>query len=147
MNRPLDILDWSTLDEARRRDVLRRPAQREAASLLERAGRIVADVRSRGDAALREYTEQLDRVRLDSFDVTEAEFDAAETALTVEQLAALRRAIETVTRFHATQSLEPIRLETSPGVVCERLMVPLQAVGLYVPAGTAPLPSTAIMLA
>jgi len=147
MNRTLDILEWSSLDEARRAAVLRRPAQREAASLLERAGRIVADVRERGDAALVEYTERLDKVRLASFAVTEDEFRAAEAALTAEQLAALRRAIGTVTRFHETQSLEAIRLETSPGVICERYMVPLNAVGLYVPAGTAPLPSTALMLA
>ena len=70
MSRKLDILDWASLDETRRREVLRRPAQREAASVLERAGRIVADVRARGDAALAEYTERLDRVRLESFAVT-----------------------------------------------------------------------------
>lgn len=147
MTRTLDILDWAALDEASRARVLRRPAQREAAALLEQAGRIVADVRARGDAALAEYGERLEKVRLESFAVTPAEFAAAEQTLTSEQLAALRRAIETVTRFHEAQSLAPIRLETSPGVVCERLIVPLNAVGLYVPAGTAPLPSTAIMLA
>jgi histidinol dehydrogenase len=147
MKRTLDILEWSSLDEARRTAVLRRPAQREAASLLEKAGRIVADVRERGDAALVEYTERLDKVRLESLAVTEAEFRAAEATLTTEQLEALRRAIGTVTRFHETQSLEAIRLETSPGVICERYIVPLNAVGLYVPAGTAPLPSTALMLA
>ena len=147
MTTRLAILDWSALDEARRAAVLQRPAQREAAQLLERAGRIVAEVRERGDAALREYTEQLDRVRLGSFAVGPAEFAAAEAALTDEQLEALRRAIDTVSRFHELQVLEPLRLETSPGVLCERLIVPLGAVGLYVPAGTAPLPSTAIMLA
>jgi len=147
MSRKLDILDWGSLDEARRREVLRRPAQRDAAGLLERAGRIVSDVRARGDAALVEYTESLDRVRLASFAVTDDEFRVAESALTTEQLAALRRAIDTVTRFHELQSLAAIRLETSPGVVCERLIVALHAVGLYVPAGTAPLPSTALMLA
>ncbi|HEX7374361.1 MAG TPA: histidinol dehydrogenase [Steroidobacteraceae bacterium] len=147
MNRRLDILDWSSLDEARRTAVLRRPAQREAARLLDEASRIVADVRARGDTALADYSEQLDKVRLTSFAVTEEEFVAAAAALTAEQLAALQRAIGTVTRFHETQSLAAVRLETSPGVVCERLMVPLQAVGLYVPAGTAPLPSTALMLA
>ena len=147
MNRRLDILDWSALDEPSRTAALRRPAQREAASLLEKAGRIVADVRARGDAALVEYTEALDKVRLKSFAVGESEFRAAEASLTPEQIAALRRAIGTVTRFHETQSLAAVRLETSPGVVCERLMVPLNAVGLYVPAGTAPLPSTALMLA
>lgn len=147
MNLPLEILDWSSLDEAQRDAVLRRPAQRDAAGLLDRARRIVEDVRARGDEALREYTEKLDGVRLESFAVTPAEFAAAETALTAEQRAALERAIGTVTRFHELQSLAPLRLETAPGVVCERISVPLDAVGLYVPAGTAPLPSTALMLA
>jgi histidinol dehydrogenase len=143
----LTVLDWATLSATARDETLRRPAQRDAAALLEKAGRIVAEVRARGDDALRDYTEKLDGVRLRTFAVTDEEFRAAAAALTTEQLDALRRAIETVTRFHATQSLEPIRIETSPGVTCERLFVPLQAVGLYVPAGTAPLPSTAIMLA
>jgi histidinol dehydrogenase len=143
----LVIQDWSLLEEAQRAAVLRRPAQREAASLRERAGRIVGDVRERGDAALREYTERLDKVRLESFAVDAAEFAAAETALTDEQRSALSRAIDTVMRFHELQRVVPLSIETSPGVTCERMIVPLGAVGLYVPAGTAPLPSTAIMLA
>ena len=147
MTDTLAPLDWSSLAETDRDALLRRPAQRDTARLLEQAGRIVADVRARGDAALREYTEKLDGVRLESFAVTEAEFRAAEAVLSAEQLSALKRAIGTVTRFHETQSLEPVRVVTSPGVVCERMVVPLNAVGLYVPAGTAPLPSTAIMLA
>ena len=147
MTASLAILDWTALDEAERAAVLRRPAQREAASLLEGAGRIVRDVRERGDEALREYTERLDRVRLESFAVDSDEFAAAEAALTAEQHAALRRAIETVTLFHEHQRVAPLSVETSPGVTCERMIVPLGAVGLYVPAGTAPLPSTAIMLA
>ena len=147
MNATLEILDWAALDEARRDAVLRRPAQRDAAGLLDRARRIVDDVRARGDDALREYTEKLDGVRLESFAVSPAEFAAAERALTAEQRTALERAIATVTRFHELQTLPPLRLETAPGVVCERMTVPLDAVGLYVPAGTAPLPSTALMLA
>lgn len=147
MSRALDILEWGALDEARRADVLRRPAQRESSSLMERAGKIVDDVRIRGDAALTDYTERLDGVRLESFAVTEAEFVAAEAKITPEQRAALLRAIGTVTQFHETQSLEAVRVETASGVTCERIIVPLQAVGLYVPAGTAPLPSTALMLA
>jgi len=147
MTASLAILDWTKLDEAQRIAVLRRPTQREAASLLERVGSIVRDVRERGDVALCEYTERLDKVRLESFAVGSAEFAAAEQALTAEQLAALRRAIETVTLFHEAQRVAPLSIETSPGVTCERMIVPLGAVGLYVPAGTAPLPSTAIMLA
>jgi histidinol dehydrogenase len=147
MKSPLDILDWSRLDETRRGEVLRRPAQRDAAGLLQRARAIVDDVRQRGDAALLEYTAQLDGVRLQQLAVTEPEFAAAESALTSVQHAALARAIDTVTRFHELQTVPALRLETAPGVVCERITVPLDAVGLYVPAGTAPLPSTALMLA
>jgi histidinol dehydrogenase len=147
MTAPLALLDWAALDDGQRAAALERPAQRAAARLLEGATRIVEDVRRRGDAALREYTLQLDRVRLESFAVTEEEFRSAETALTAVQLAALRRAIDTVTRFHELQVPGPLGLETAPGVTCERLIVPIGAVGLYVPAGTAPLPSTAIMLA
>ncbi len=147
MSEALSILEWASLGDEERIAILRRPAQRDAARLLEKAAAIVADVRARGDLALRDYTERLDGVRLDAFAVTPDEFAKAEESLAAESLEALRRAIETVTRFHRTQSLDPVRLETSPGVTCERLMAPLQAVGLYVPAGTAPLPSTAIMLA
>ena len=147
MKSPLDILDWSTLDAATRDAVLRRPVQRDAAGLLERARGIVADVRARGDDALRDHTSTLDGVLLDSFSVSDAEFAAAEAALTPVQRAALERAIDTITRFHELQTLPPLRLETAPGVVCERMTVALESVGLYVPAGTAPLPSTALMLA
>ena len=147
MSRPLVIADWNTLDEPARGALLRRPAQRDAAAVADRARHIVDEVRTRGDAALRQYTEQLDGVRLDSFEVSDAEFTTAEGALTLEQRAALERALDTVTRFHELQSLASLRLETAPGVVCERVTVPLDAVGLYVPAGTAPLPSTALMLA
>jgi len=59
----------------------------------------------------------------------------------------LKRAISNVQRFHEAQLTAPLKIETSPGVVCERHTRPIDAVGLYVPAGTAPLPSTAIMLA
>ncbi len=147
MKSPLDILDWSTLDAATRAAVLRRPVQRNAVDLLERVRNIVADVRARGDAALRDYTSTLDGVHLESFGVSDAEFAAAETALMPMQRAALERAIDTITRFHELQTLPPLRLETAPGVVCERMTVALESVGLYVPAGTAPLPSTALMLA
>ena len=79
--------------------------------------------------------------------MSDAEFAAAEAVLTPVQRAALERAIDTITRFHELQTLPPLRLETAPGVVCERMTVALESVGLYVPAGTAPLPSTALMLA
>jgi histidinol dehydrogenase len=147
MTTRLRILDWAALDAPARADALRRPADRDTARLAADVRAIVTRVRSEGDAALRDLTRRLDRVDLPRFAVDQAEFEAAEAALTAAQKAALLSAVGTVSRFHEAQTQGPLRVETAPGVVCERLTRPLDAVGLYVPAGTAPLPSTAIMLA
>jgi histidinol dehydrogenase len=141
------ILDWKSLSAAQRADALKRPAQRDAARISATAQDIIARVRGEGDAALLALTEQFDAVRLSTLQVTPQEFEDAAGELNAEQNAAIERAISTVHRFHAAQMPAPLRVETAPGVICERLSVPIRAVGLYVPAGSAPLPSTAIMLA
>jgi len=140
-------LDWTTLSTAERRTALERPAQRDAARVAREAAEIVAAVRRGGDAMLLDLTERFDGVRLGSLEVSEAEFESAERTLSAAQHRALEVAIGTVRTFHAAQSREPLSLETAAGVRCERMSVPVRAVGLYVPAGSAPLPSTAIMLA
>jgi histidinol dehydrogenase len=121
--------------------------QQDTATLHERVREIVREVRERGDAALLEFTRRFDGVAAQAIEVTPAEFAAAETALNAEQRAAIDRAIANVRRFHEAQISDPLRVETVPGVVCERQFRPIDAVGLYVPAGVAPLPSAAIMLA
>jgi histidinol dehydrogenase len=141
------IVAWSELEEPARRDLLRRPAQVNAVHVLARVREIVADVRERGDEALKDYAARFDKAVLEELQVEEAEFAAAESQLSTEQQAAIGRAIETVTAFHAAQTVAGLSVETVAGVSCERIVIPLDAVGLYVPAGTAPLPSTAIMLA
>jgi len=147
MSVTLRIIDWNLLGSAERLSALKRPAQKDAVALFDGVRSIIADVRSRGDAALRDFSQRFDGVALESLEVTETEFAAATRALTVEQIAALDRAIDNVQRFHEAQRPAPIRMEVSPGVVCEQIYRPIEAVGLYVPAGTAPLPSAAIMLA
>jgi histidinol dehydrogenase len=141
------ILDWKSLSAGERRAALERPAQRDAARITSEARAIVDAVRRGGDAALLDLTERFDGVRPSSLAVSPEEFAAAERALTDEQRRALDVAVGTVRAFHAAQAPRPIDLETAPGVRCERISVPIRAVGLYVPAGSAPLPSTAIMLA
>jgi histidinol dehydrogenase len=141
------ILDWKSLSAAQRGDALQRPAQRDASRVTATAYDIIERVRREGDAALLALTEQFDAVRLIRLQVTPEEFEDAAGELNAEQNAAIERAISTVHRFHAAQMPAPLRVETAPGVLCERLSVPIRAVGLYVPAGSAPLPSTAIMLA
>ncbi|HUO79715.1 MAG TPA: histidinol dehydrogenase [Steroidobacteraceae bacterium] len=139
--------DWSRLTAAERAALLRRPAQRDAAEVERAVAAIIADVRARGDAALADYTRRFDGVAPAALLVGDQEFAAAEAALPRAAHAALDAAIANVTRFHAAQRLAPLALETAPGVRCERLEVPIAAVGLYVPAGSAPLPSAAIMSA
>jgi histidinol dehydrogenase len=141
------ILDWNSSSSVQRRAALQRPVMQDAARVSRDAHDIIGRVRREGDAALLALTQQFDGVRLEALAVTAQEFAAAERAVTAQQHAAIERAIDNVRRFHAAQGSPPLRLETSPGVFCERLSVPIRAVGLYVPAGSAPLPSTAIMLA
>jgi histidinol dehydrogenase len=143
----MQILEWQTLDPQQRRAALSRPTVRLQAQTLAQAQAVIDRVRAEGDAALTAYTREFDRVELTRFEVTRAEFTAARTRLQPEQLAALERAIANVESFHRAVLPQPVALEVQPGVLCERLIRPLSAVGLYVPAGSAPLPSTVIMLA
>jgi histidinol dehydrogenase len=141
------VVDWTSLTAAERRALLRRPAQDDRAELETGVRAIVAAVRADGDAALLRYTERFDGVKLAGLAATESEFAQAENALSPVQHAAIERAIANVRRFHEAQRPAPLSIETMPGVRCERIEVPLQAVGMYVPAGSAPLPSAAIMSA
>jgi histidinol dehydrogenase len=143
----MPIVDWQALSPAQRATTLRRPTQNARAEVVTATREIIAEVRAGGDTALLELTRHFDGADLDTLSVGEAEFAAAARALAGDVRQALERAIENVRRFHEAQVLAPLSVETSPGVRCERRVVPIGAVGLYVPAGSAPLPSTAIMLA
>lgn len=141
------MVDWSRLANGERSAVLTRPGASESEGLLRQVQTIIRQVRRDGDRAVRELTLRHDGVELESLQVSAAEFDRARESLTTADLAALERAIGNVRRFHDAQAPAALRVEISPGVICERIVRPIDAVGLYVPAGTAPLPSTAIMLA
>jgi histidinol dehydrogenase len=142
----MQVAIWQELDAARRSALLARPALAGSADVAARVAEIVARVRSEGDAALRELTRVHDRVELGSIEVEEAEFAEAERSLDETQRAAIRAAAKNIETFHRLQIPAPISVETAPGVRCERVSLPIDSVGLYVPAGSAPLPSTALML-
>jgi len=137
---------WKNLSAERQRALLARPALVNDASFAARVTSIIERVRREGDAALFDLTAKLDRVQLSSLEVSDAEFDDAETRLDEEQREAIRAAAKNIETFHRPQIPEPIAVDTMKGVRCERVSRPIQSVGLYVPAGTAPLPSTALML-
>jgi histidinol dehydrogenase len=106
---------------------------------------IVADVRVRGDAALLEWTERLDGPRPDGLRVPVERIAGA--SVDDELLAALRRMIDAVRTFSEAQRPADTTVEAAPGIVTERRWLPLDAVGLCVPSGRAPLPSSLVMTA
>lgn len=139
-------LVWKKLSPAQRRAALQRPAQAARPQIAATVSRLVAEVRRDGDQALRHLTAKFDGVQLASLRVSEAEFAAAERALSAADRAALRTAYRNLRRFHAAQTAKPVRVATIPGLVCEKLTRPIARIGLYVPGGSAPLFSTALML-
>lgn len=140
-------LDWASLDETQRRDALARPRPVRDPGQIEAVRAILADVRERGDAALRDFTRRFDRCEPSSFEVGADEFAAAEAEVGTEVREAMRSAIARVEAFHAAQLPRDIRVDTAPGVRCEQVVRAIGRVGLYAPAGSAPLPSTVWMLA
>src|SRR3546814_4171521 len=105
-----------------------------------------SDVCSSDLAALRELTLRLDGADLEDLFVDKREFALAEFAVAPALRLAMAEAVQRIQRFHAEGMQRPYAVETAPGVECERVVRPIGRVGLYVPAGSAPLPSTVLML-
>jgi len=139
-------LVWKKLSAAARTAALARPAQAAQPRTAAAVAEIIAAVRRDGDAALRRFARKFDGVPLASLRVSEAEFAAAAKALTAADRSALRTACRNLRRFHAAQRPAPVRVETMPVIICEKVTRPIGRVGLYVPGGSAPLFSTALML-
>jgi len=108
--------------------------------------RILADVRARGDAALREVTARLDRAILASFEVERAEVEAAYRAVPAEVVDALRLAIQQVTTFHQ-RHLPRSWLDFGPDGAIGQRVTPIERIGLHAPGGRAAYPSTVVMAA
>ena len=117
------------------------------AALQDKVAGILQEVRELGDAALFKYEEMFDRVSLNSLAVSEAEWDEADSLLSEELKRSIRQAHDNIARFHASQAIQHQKIETMPGVTCWQKSVGIDAVGLYIPGGTAPLFSTVLMLA
>jgi histidinol dehydrogenase len=140
-------VDWNALDSGRRAAALARPSVVPDAERRATVAKVMADVRARGDAAVRELTLRFDGCDPDPLLVPAAELDRAWETADAGVRAALTSAAARIEAFHRAQRPEDVSLETSPGVLCERRFVPLGAVGLYAPGGSAPLVSTVLMVA
>jgi len=139
-------LDWTRLTEAERAAALARPPATASEERIAAVQRILAQVRADGDGALRALTRRFDGVELAALEVDEAAFEAAERALDPALKAAMQEARERLEAWHRAGAPGEFEIETAPGVRCGRVLRAIDTVGLYVPAGSAPLPSTALML-
>lgn len=139
-------IDWNALDVGERDAVLRRPVQAVSAELRAGVQDIFDTVAACGDAALHAFTEKFDGVTLAEFEVGADEFEAASARVPANVQAAINEAAVRIEAFHRAGIAQPYEVETAPGLRCRRVQRQIPRVGLYVPAGSAPLPSTALML-
>jgi histidinol dehydrogenase len=142
----MKTLNWAQLSDGERAIALARPPSNASAERIAAVQRILAQVRADGDTALRALTRRFDGVELASFPVDETEFAAAEAMLDPALRAAMVEAKSRLEAWHRAGAPTEFEIDTAPGVRCGRVLRAIDTVGLYVPAGSAPLPSTALML-
>lgn len=106
---------------------------------------IIADVRENGDAALRRYAREFDRAELDALEVPCAQLDKALADLEPGLRSILEEAAENIRTFHQRQVQNGFVISSKPGIVLGQKVTPIEKVGVYIPGGTAPLPSTVLM--
>jgi len=126
--------------------ILKRPYVDNAA-VMKSVQHIIDAVRTRGDAALVEFSKKFDGVEIASLQVCAAEIEASNASVAHDLKVAIQHAKKNIETFHAAQRSNVKKIETAPGITCWQKSVPIEKVGLYIPGGTAPLFSTVLMLA
>ncbi|MBD1571699.1 histidinol dehydrogenase [Vibrio sp. S17_S38] len=137
---------WQSLSEEQQDSVLERPAISNGANITDIVTGVLKQVQQEGDVALKALTEKFDKVVPESIRVSAVEIEAASNRLSDKMKQALKQAHKNISMFHQAQKAQPLRVETQPGVVCELVTRSINKVGLYIPGGSAPLPSTVLML-
>ncbi|NGM61944.1 histidinol dehydrogenase [Sphingobacterium sp. SGG-5] len=107
---------------------------------------ILEQVKTRGDEALRDFASQFDKVELEKLSLDKADIELLASTINRDQQRALEIAFHNIHRFHSFQLKGERVVETMPGVKCWREARPIERVGLYIPGGSAVLPSTLLML-
>ncbi|WP_372767779.1 histidinol dehydrogenase [Pseudoalteromonas sp.] len=136
---------WSQLSKAAQDLLLSRPAQQASDQLQSRVQLIIDNVKANGDTALLQYNQEFDNNYADELIVSNTEIQNSEALLSTELKTAINIAFNNITTFHKAQLPQRKVIETQPGVVCELRYQAINAVGIYVPGGTAPLPSSVLM--
>jgi phosphoribosyl-ATP pyrophosphohydrolase/phosphoribosyl-AMP cyclohydrolase/histidinol dehydrogenase len=129
------------------KSALQRPAQSSNERIMSLVQPIIADVRTNGDSAILKYTHKFEKATSLKSPVLKAPFPKALMDIPQATIDAINISYANILKFHSAQKEEhPLSVETMPGITCSRFSRPIERVGLYVPGGTAVLPSTALML-
>lgn len=137
---------WQQYSEQEQQQLLTRPAITDGAAIKAKVAQVINSVRETGDQALFELTEKFDQQTLKQLAITSKQLQQASDRLSESMKQALNQAYDNIALFHQAQKAKPVIVETQPGVICEQITRPINAVGLYIPGGSAPLPSTVLML-
>ena len=126
---------------------LQRPSQKSNDKIMSLVQPIISDVRTNGDSAVLRYTQKFEKATSLTSPVLKAPFPKSLMQLPDETIMAINTSYNNILRFHSAQKeTAPLVVSTMPGVTCSRFSRAIEKVGLYVPGGTAVLPSTALML-
>jgi len=140
------MITWSSLSANEKKQALARPAMANSQQLKKTVGDIITRVEAEGDAAVLDYTRKFDCPDLTNLVLSQDDIDALAAKVTPVVASAIDTAFNNIKAFHEAQMPSDIALTTTPGVKCELRFTALDAVGLYIPGGSAPLPSTVLML-
>ncbi len=140
------MINWNTLNANERETYLKRPAIANNELLAKQVFSIIEQVINHGDQAIYDLTEKFDGIKLSTLAVSAKQIEEAIARLSEKRLNAIHTAYNNIIKFHSAQAFTDITVETTPGVVCTLKSEPIESVGLYIPAGSAPLPSTVLML-
>lgn len=140
------LINWQELSKQQKVTALARPAIADSALLSTQVANILSQVKNQGDLAIKALTEQFDGIALDTLLVSQEQIECAKLALSDKRLKAIHTAYQQIKAFHSAQQATDITVETTPGVKCTLKTEAIESVGLYIPAGSAPLPSTVLML-
>jgi histidinol dehydrogenase len=143
----MKIISWQNLASPEGAVLLKRKNDLKSTELIQQTQAIMEAVKVNGDDALLAFTGQWDKAKLTQIKVTSDDFGIAQEALSQIEKRAIMAAISRIQLYHQQQVPENIVLASNDGIRCERQARPIERVGLYVPAGTAPLISTVMMLA
>lgn len=140
------MINWNLLSVDEQQKVLARPALADSAELSTTVASILEDIKADGDKALLALTKKFDGAKLDSLALNTDNISSAVNEISPAVKRAIDTAYQNIKAFHLAQAPKDISLETMPGIICEQRTVALEKVGLYIPGGSAPLPSTVLML-